>query len=184
MIGLLTDPVRVQEIRSRLIFLAWHNFAIRREFAEDIAQTALTTYCEVKDRYRDQRNQLGILVGIFRNKCLEYIDRSVKEHKKLQEYCSKPDSVRENPWLSPDGNGQSDGVLGDVIQREESQLILSALAELRPEAREMFRLLTEDGVDRKGLIERYGLNKNTLDSRLHVFRKELKSLLRKKGVRL
>ena len=56
------------------------------------------------------------------------------------------------------------------------------LADLRPEAREMFRLLVKEEVGRKGLIEHYGLNKNTLDTRLHVFRRELKNLLRKRGL--
>ena len=35
---------------------------------------------------------------------------------------------------------------------------------------------------RKVLIERYGLNKNTLDSRLHTYRKELRKLLAERGI--
>ena len=70
----------------------------------------------------------------------------------------------------------------EEVQKEDAEAILGALAELLPEAREMFRLLVEEEVGRQGLIEEYGLNKNTLDTRLHVFRKELRDLLKKRGV--
>ena len=46
-----------------------------------------------------------------------------------------------------------------------------------PQARELFHLITVVGLSRKELMERFGLNANTFDSRLHTYRKELRDLL-------
>jgi DNA-directed RNA polymerase specialized sigma24 family protein len=182
MIQQLADVETFRKIREKLAYLAWHKYRIRRDFSEDIIQTAIATYCEVRARYAGEENQYGILLGIFNKKCLEHIDRSVREKRKLERYLSKSDHVRGNPWLDPEGNGASQGVLDDLIHREEGRLILSAISNLRPEAKEMFRLLADEEMGRQGLIDHYGLNKNTLDSRLHVFRGELRSQLRKMDV--
>jgi DNA-directed RNA polymerase specialized sigma24 family protein len=95
---------------------------------------------------------------------------------------SDPDAVRANPRIEPDGRGASQSTVEEVLRREDARQILSALAKLRPEAREMFRLLAEEDLGRKGLLEHYDLNKNTLDTRLHAFRKELRKLLADRGV--
>ena len=182
MIRQLTDTETFGKIHEKLVFLAWHKYRIRRGDAEDIAQTAIATYCEVRERYEGEENQYGILLGIFNNKCLEFIDRSVREKRRLKSLCETADARRENPWLDPEGRGAPKGVLEDLIHREEGRLILAAMAELRPEAREMFQLLARKRLGRKGLLAHYGVNKNTLDSRLHVFRKELRAILREKGV--
>ena len=59
---------------------------------------------------------------------------------------------------------------------------LTALADLRPESRELFRLMVEEEFDRKDMIRHFGLNKNTYDTRLRTARLELQDVLRKKGV--
>jgi DNA-directed RNA polymerase specialized sigma24 family protein len=182
MIQQLSDVETFGKIREKLVYLAWHKYRIRRDFSEDIIQIAITTYCEVRGRYSGESNQYGILLGIFNKKCLEHIDRSVRERRRLEKYLTRPDNTRGNPWLDPEGNGASRGVLDDLVHREEGRLILSAIADLRPEAKEMFRLLVDEEMGRQGLLSHYGLNKNTLDSRLHVFRTELRSLLRKADV--
>ena len=182
MIQQLSQPGGLRKIREKLTFLAWRKFRIAEQDAGDILQGTIATYFEVRHRYPPEENHTGILVGIFNNKCLEHIDRSVREAKKIRKFCSDADALREHPRLEPDGRGAAESTLDEVVRREDAQHILSALADLRPEAREMFRLLVEDEVGRAGLIEHYGLNKNTLDTRLHVFRSELKNLLRKRGI--
>jgi len=182
MIEKLADPVSYARLREKLVFLAWHKYRIRREDAGDIFQSALATYFEVRERYEGESNQGGILVGIFNNKCLEHIDRSVRERKRLKKLMGEADPDRRNAWIDPDGRSAARSVLEQLVNREDRRGILEAIDELRPEAREMFRLLVEEGLGRRGLIEHYDLNKNTLDTRLHVFRRELRKLLRDKGV--
>ena len=182
MIQQLSNPSGMRKIREKLTFLAWRKFRIAEQDARDIFQASIATYFEVRHRYSEEENHTGILVGIFNNKCLEHIDRSVREAKKIRNYVADPDALRDNPRLEPTGRGAAKSTLDHVVRREDAEQILNALAELRPEAREMFHLLIEEEVGRQGLIEQYGLNKNTLDTRLHVFRKELRSLLKKRGV--
>ena len=169
-------------LQERLLYLGWRKYRIPRDVCEDLFQAALLTYIEVRDRYPVLDEHPKILVGIFRNKCREHIDKHVRQEKKRR---ALHDSVRRGevgtsviaPNPSPD-----DGVVEDLVRREEETLIFEALAELRPEAREMFMLIVNEGISRKELIERYGLNKNTLDSRLHTYRKELRRLLARRGI--
>ena len=184
MLERLADPVCHGQIRQKLVFLAWHKYKIRGEDALDIFQNTMATYVQVRSRYREEENHYGILIGIFNNKCLEFIDRSVREQKKFQKYVASPDSRGEVSWIGKNGDSAEKSVLEELINTEDRRHILNAISELRPEAREMFKLLVERGLGRQGLIRHYAINKNTLDTRLHVFRKELKNLLRKRGVAL
>lgn len=178
----LSDRRRYEAVLAKLTALAWRRYRIPAGEAEDVAQTAIATYCEVRGRYADEENQFGILYGIFRKKCLEFIDRSVRELRRMRECCRTPDAARVNPRLDPEGHGSTRPVLEDLIKREDVKLILAAIDELRPEAAEMLRLLLADGAGRQGLLDRYDINPNTLDWRLHTYRNELRDLLRRKGV--
>lgn len=188
MIQQLADQRGYTKVVNRLVLMAWHRYRLPRAEAEDVAQTAVTAYLEVRHRYSDESNQKAILIGIFRKKCLEYIDRSVRERVKLQTYGKRVEERRARKRLDPgaDHNGRAvrkpEPVVERIIHEEDVDLILSALGELRPEAREMLTLLVVQDVGRKGLIEKYGLNENTLDSRLHVYRNEFRAVLRRKGV--
>lgn len=179
---MIEDGKLIEDTRSRLIYLAWRRYRIPRELAEDLVQNALATFLEIRDRYERVEEHPRVLTGVFRNKCREYIDASVREQKKIRELASSADARRELPVATPGGAAPGNGVLDQLVRGEEATIILEALAQLRPEAREMFELIIEDGASRKDLIERYGLNKNTLDSRLHVYRRELKSLLAQRGL--
>lgn len=176
-----TVTARLQE---RLLYLGWRRYRIPRDLAEDLFQAALLTYLQVRDRYPNLDEHPRILVGIFRNKCREHIDRHVRQEKKRR---ALHDSVRRGDAgtsvVAPNPSAD-DGVVEEIVRREEESLILEALSALRPKAREMFRLIVEEGASRKELIERYGLNKNTLDSRLHTYRKELRKLLEQRGIRV
>jgi RNA polymerase sigma factor (sigma-70 family) len=167
--------------QAGLIYLAKRQYRLPRDVAEDLVQAALVTYLEVRHRYPRSEEHLRILVGIFRNKCREHIGRSVRAARGLDALKSNAlggggaqSAARMEPTLE-------DGVLHELVSREDGRLILQALARLRPQAREMFRLITEEGLDRKQLMTRFGLNANTLDSRLHTYRRELRGILDRQG---
>ena len=176
------DPQFFQKLTDKLIAVAWHRHRIRRVDALDVMQTTMVTWLEVKDRYPDVENRLGLLLGIFHNKCLEYIDRSCREAKKLKEISNS--SASSGAELTVVKEPAGDSAVAQVVKREEGELILAALSELRPEARDMFRMITDEEIDRKDLIRRYGLNKNTLDSRLRAFRQELRNILSRRGIHI
>lgn len=175
------ESAMTARLQERLLYLGWRRFRFPRDVCEDLFQAALVTYLEVRDRYPNADEHPKILVGIFRNKCREHIDRHVRQEKKRR---ALHESVRRGEAgvtvLAPNP-GPDDGIVDELVHREEETLILEALTELRHEAREMFKLILE-GVSRKELIERYGLNKNTLDSRLHTYRKEFRKLLEQRGI--
>ena len=174
---LQNDGARLDD---RLIYFARRWYGLTPSVAEDLVQSALLTMLEVRGRYPEAEHP-HVLLGIFRNKCREHIDRRVRAARRLRTLQA---AVHEGsdapPAVSVDAKAE-EGVLDELVQRENGGLILEALAELRPKAREMFRLI-EEGVSREELSRRYGLNKNTLDSRLHTYRKELRTLLARRGV--
>jgi RNA polymerase sigma factor (sigma-70 family) len=166
-------------LRSSLVYLARRRYRIRREVAEDLVQAALLTYLEVKHRYPRTEEHLRILVGIFRNKCREHIGRSVRAARGLHALRSSAESDGSQSVRGEATN--EDGVLQDIVGREEGRLIVQALGRLRPQAREMFRLIVEENLTRKELMRRFAVNANTLDSRLHTYRKEFRRLLDRQG---
>jgi DNA-directed RNA polymerase specialized sigma24 family protein len=180
MIEQLSDPVTFSTLQRKLTYLAWYKYHIRIGEAEDIVQIAVAAYLQVRHRYWDQKNQFGIFRGIFCKKCLEHIDRSVRAKKKLEKYMKAPKARAANAFLQPEGFGQGNSTVNQLIRGEKGRMILEAIEEMREDAREMFDILI-DGQGRKGLIARYDINKNTLDTRLHVFRKELREKLVDKG---
>ncbi len=188
MIQQLADQQGFSKVVDKLVLMAWLRYRLPRTEAEDVAHTAVATYLEVCHRYVDEPNQNAILIDIFRKKCLEFIDGSVRERRKLRSYGRRLETRRRRDRLDPRvaRNGRAlrkpQPALEHIIHKEDVDLILSALGEMRPEAREMLTILVlgEDG--RKGLIEKYGLNENTLDSRLRVYRKEFRQILLQRGV--
>jgi RNA polymerase sigma factor (sigma-70 family) len=174
----LDDPAYSERLATKLAQLAWFRYRIRSERAEDIVQTAFATFLAVRHRYEKVADHPAILVGIFRKKCLEHIDRSVREQRKLDKYCRSADAARENPWIRPGGAGQARSVVDELIDREERGQITDAIEHLRPSSREMVSMIVEEDMGRSEMIEHLGLNKNTVDSRLHVTRRELRQALK------
>lgn len=168
--------------QGRLRYFAWRRYRIPPQVAEDLVQAALLTYLEVRDRYPNPEEHPKILVGIFRNKCREHIDGHLRAERRLRALRAKAGSGDTGIPAVHVESATDDGVVGEIVRREELHLVLQALAELRPSAREMFRLIVEEGASRKDLIRRYGLNKNTLDSRLRAYRRELRTILAKRGI--
>jgi RNA polymerase sigma factor (sigma-70 family) len=173
----LSDSRSTASLARSLVRHARRRYRIRVDDAEDLVQSTFTTYLESGDRRPDVSNLDAWLFGIFRLKCLEHIDRSVRERRKLRRMCDKPDVSRENPWIRPSRAGEAPGVLETLIRDEERRLIRQALASLRPAHQALVALIVDDGVSRQALIEMTGLNRNTLDSRLHVCRGELRKRL-------
>jgi RNA polymerase sigma factor (sigma-70 family) len=182
MIRSLTERRAFEQARERLVYLAWRKYGISSEDAEDVVQNAVTTYCEVRARYAGEKNQYAILVGIFYKKCLEFIYRSKREQRQFRSYCSATNS---RPGILRPSSGdvtRNIGVLSNLVSQEEGRMILAALAEVRPQARALFRPMIEEELERREMIRQLGVNKNTFDTRLRAARKELRELLRCKGV--
>jgi DNA-directed RNA polymerase specialized sigma24 family protein len=145
-------------------------------------QSSLLTFLEVRGRYPRADEHAKILVGIFRNKCREHIERSVRSARGIQSLRAAAETKGGAVVADASRARIEIGVLHDLVHREEGGRILEALAHLRPQAREMFRLITEEGLSRRELMERFGLNANTLDSRLHTYRREFRQALERRGV--
>lgn len=167
-------------VASRLRYFAWRWYRIRGDKADDIVQSAWLTYMEVRERYAGEHARPDLLLGILRNKCREHIARRIRTSRALTGLRAAAEAgetaIPVLPTPSPDA-----GVVDELVHREDERIILEALGEVRPKAREMFRLLAE-GATRKDLIRRFGLNPNTLDSRLHAYRVELREILEERGV--
>jgi RNA polymerase sigma factor (sigma-70 family) len=169
-------------LEARLLYLAWRWYRIPSDTAEDIVQTALVTFIEVRERYPNPDEHSVILVGIFRNKCREYIARTMRAARGLRALRTAAQSGTATIPVLPAESTPDDGVLHELVNQEDGRLILGALSELRPKAREMFSLIIEKGATRQELIEHYKINKNTLDSRLHAYRNELREILSRRGL--
>ena len=183
MAGILDTDER-ERLGARLLYLAWRWYRIPNEVAEDIVQAAVVTFIEVRERYPREEEHQVILIGIFRNKCREHIDRVMRATRGLRALRAAARAGDSAVPVLPADSTAEDGILHELVNREDGQIILEALGELRPRAREMFRLIIEEGCSRQELIERYGLNKNTLDSRLHAYRAEFREILTRRGVRV
>jgi len=157
-------------------------YRIGRSDAEDLVQSAVATYLEVGARFADVPSQGALLFGIFRKKCLEHIERSVREKKRLRRMCERSDAARDNPCIHPTRPGQSPSVLESLIHDEDRRHILEAVAALRPTSQQLASLMGDDGMTRQELIQLTRLNHNTLDSRLHVCRAELREQLRERSL--
>lgn len=175
-------PDLAGRLRDRMIQRARGKFGISADEAEDVVQNALTVYLEVHHRYTHVGNPSAILFGIFHKKCLEHVDQSVREKRKLRRYCESPDAARSNPWIRPDMPAQTGSVLQQVIRDEEGRKILGAVKRLRPKSGEIARLVVEQSVGRRELVSMLGINANTVDSRLHDCRMELRKILSRDGI--
>ena len=171
-------------LESRLLYLAWRWYRITSGEAEDILQAALLAYLQVKDRYEKPEEHTVILVGIFRTKCREHLAKLARASRGLRALKQAARAGEADIPVIPPASSSEAGVLAEMVDDEDGRLILEALAQLRPKAREMFELIIDKGASRQDLIEHYGINKNTLDSRLRAYRTELRDILRSRGVRI
>ncbi len=178
MLAEFKDRSAFDAVRRKLALVAWCRYRIASGDAEDIAQTAITAYFEVRDRYSGEENQFGIFLGIFCKKCLVFLSREGQEARGLRRLRLKPELLRIRSWPNLQGSGST--VLDQLIVREDARAIRTTLDELPERTRRMLRALLDRG--RQGLIEQSGLNENTLDSRLHSARSDLRKRLRSKGL--
>jgi RNA polymerase sigma factor (sigma-70 family) len=170
------------ELESKLLYLARRQFRIPRDVAADLVQSSLLVFLEVQHRYPRIEEHPQILVGIFRNKCREHIERSVRAARALNGLKASAESGDPTIAAVRARNRSNGGVLGEVVRQEDGRRVIRAIESLRAPARELFRLITEEGLSRQELIRRLGTNPNTLDSKLHAYRKELRRILRRDGL--
>ena len=135
-------------------------------------------------RYPKRSEHRVILIGIFRNKCLEHMAGSRRDVRGMKGLRAAAWAGDADTPVAPRQMTASEGVLHDLVQGENGRLILEAIAQLRPKAREMFRLIVEKGYSRRDLIRHYGVKKSTLDSRLHAYRQELRAILDERGFKI
>ncbi len=178
----LSDSRAMAALAESLARHARYRYRIGATDAEDLFQSAVATYLEVHKRFAEGSSHSALLFGIFRKKCLEHIDRSVREKRRIQRMCDTSDVARENPWIRPSQAGEAPSVLATLVRDEERRHILEAVAALRPSSRKLVSMIVDDGASRQDLIGLTGLNRNTLDSRLHVCRNELRERLRERSL--
>src|SRR5262245_65557369 len=91
------DSESLAAIGRSLVRHAWGRYRIGVADAEDLLQSALATYIQIRHRFPKPVDDRALVFGIFRKKCLEHIDRSVREQRRLRKMCESPDVARENP---------------------------------------------------------------------------------------
>jgi len=178
----LSDSRAMAALSQSLVRHARYRYRIGPCDAEDLVQSSVMTYLLAGDRYDAVPNHNALLFGIFRRKCLEHIDRSIRERRRLRRMCATPDAARENPWIRPSRAGEAPSVVESLICDEDRHAIVQTVESLRPAARRLVSLIVDDGATRQALIQLTGLNRNTLDSRLHDCRSELRARLRERGL--
>lgn len=156
-----------------MAYLARRRYRFRDDVAQDLVQAALANFVEARDRYAGREDHLEILVGILRNKCREHIRRQLRQ-------TAQHNAIRDVIPQAEVPVALAAGVLDDLASREARQLILEALSELRPKAREAFQFL-RDGATRGEVME---LIENTMDSRLRAYRMEFCRILTRCGIRV
>jgi RNA polymerase sigma factor (sigma-70 family) len=182
MLAELSDSRSMAALTQSFTRHARFRYRIGPNDAEDLVQSAVATYLEVGSRFTKVTSQNALLFGIFRKKCLEHIERSVREKRRFRRMCERPDVARENPWIRPSRPAQAPSVLESLIYDEERRHILEAVAALRPTSRHLASLIADEGLSRQDLIRVTQLNRNTLDSRLHICRADLREQLRERSL--
>lgn len=176
------SPEEVAALAATMVGVARRQYRLKPFDAEDAAQEAFVTFLQIRNRYPRTAEHPAILVGILKKKCLEHIGAVARDNRRLARYCAKPDAARENAWIRPRLAGTAPSAIDDVVRAEARALTLDAIRNLKPAARKLTRLITWHDFDRKELIERLELNKNTLDSRLRACRTQLRHLLDRRGL--
>jgi RNA polymerase sigma factor (sigma-70 family) len=178
----LSDSRSMAAIAQSFVRHAKFLYRIGPSDAEDLVQSAVATYLEVGARFTRVPSHHALLFGIFRKKCLEHIERSVREKRRIRRMCERTDVARDNPWIRPSRPAQAPSVLESLIGDEDRRSIVQAVAALRPSSQQLASLISDDGLTRQDLLKLTRLNENTLDSRLHVCRAELRARLRERSL--
>lgn len=161
------------KLRGRLIWVAQKRYGIQPHDAEDALHNAMATYMEIGGRYPADENHGGIATGIFYKKCLEHIDRSAREQRKLQRAVGAARAGRNgSSAVVLDGEMRTPQPEEELMEAERSADVRAALAALSSEHRELVGHIA-NGASRQELIERYGVCKNTFDTRLRNLRLKL-----------
>lgn len=166
------DDTERAGVATRLRYFTWRWYRIRGDEADDIVQAAWMTYLEVRSRYAGAESRPDVLLGVLRNKCREHIARRIRKSRVFKGLRAAAEAGETAIPVVPTPTPE-DGVLAELIHKEDARLIVETLAEARPKVREMFHLLAM-GATRRDLLRRFRVNRNTLDSRLHAYRAELR----------
>lgn len=180
----LLDPKFEASLRRRLIRRAWRRYRIPTDPAQDVFQDSWAALLEALPRYGSDCRPVAVLTTIFWKKCATWIERQCRWRRRLAEILEHLDALHPGHAHLTDGEPAEPSVLEELVQNEDSRTILLVLRELRPESRQILLDLATTPGGRQALIERLGVNKNTLDSRLHAARTELREHLARHGIHI
>ena len=175
----LHDEERTRSLVTKLTFMARSRYGLRPDDSEDVFHESVTTYLSIHGRYPPNDNHFGLLVGIFRKKCLEHLGSRERSARITRRFVARIQNERPDIARGEDPKGPT---VGRVIRREDAELIRAAIASLSGEGREMLLTLAEGRKSRLELIEEMGINRNTFDTRLRALRLRLRDTLRRGGV--
>jgi DNA-directed RNA polymerase specialized sigma24 family protein len=178
LLGALEDEKRVQKLMSKAGFIGRLRYGLQLQDIEDVFQAAVATYLEIGERYPEQDNHFGILIGIFHKKCLEFLDRRERRGRVTGRFVVRLKGDRPVVARGEDPSGTT---ADRVVRSEDALLIRAAIDTLSPSALELVLTFAEAS-SRLQLIGLLGLNKNTFDSRLRTARLKLKQHLEERGV--
>lgn len=167
------SPQERARLEERMAYLARRRFRFRDEIAAELAQAAIASFSESGDRYAGREDRHEIVVGILRNKCRDHIQRQLR-------LTAQRNAIRDVMPQADVPVALASGALDDIASQEVRQLLLDAVTDLRPKAREAIQFL-RNGATRLDVME---LIENTLEPRFRDFRTEYCQILTRCGIRV
>lgn len=155
---------------------------LNRGMAEDLVQTAISKAWESFHLLRDRKAFRSWIFRILKDTRNEYYRRVIRERDILVFYEDPEeeawDRIRKNKideYLNEDLLLQKD-ILETLIDDEKSQLLIEAFDRLNEKEQELLRLHLIGECTEKELAEMYGINYNTLRSRIHRGLRKLRAI--------
>ena len=158
---------------QRLVYLARRRYRFRDDVAEKLVTETLESFSEKYERYADREDKSEIVIGMLRTTCREHIRREIR-------LTAQRNAVRDVMPRAEISTALAAGFLDDLSSRDARQIIVQALSEVGPKAREAFQFL-RDGATRLDVME---LLENTMDKRLLHARMEFCRILTRCGMDL
>lgn len=169
------DFARVEE---RLGYIARRRYRFRDEVASRLARSTVEVFRQRPEQPEQPEQSNEVLIRLLRGKCREHIRRQISK-------TAQQNAIRDVMPRADVPVALASGALDGLSSRDARQLVLEAIAELRPRAREAFQFLHRGAtrIDLLDSIERLGINKTTMDSRLSAYRDEFCRILARCGMR-
>ena len=165
-------------IEERLLYIAQRRYRFREDVATKLVKDAVDSYLEAYGNYAawvDHRTQL---LHLLRSRAREHIQRQIR-------LTAQGNAIRQAMPEADVAAALADGTLDEIVSHDVRRLVLEALCELRPKAREALRSL-RGGISRfelLGVIQSLGLNKSEDASSLGAYRSRIHQILARCGIK-